>query len=295
MRLRELELINSIMTLGSVSDAARANHMTQPNGSKMLKKLEEQFGFALFDRIHGRLRPREEMRQIWGHMEHTLLSLRHLNDLTRDVREMKKGSITFGCTPVLSRHWMPNILAQFLRKYPEIFTTFHTHSSRKLLELVTEQQVDLAIGMLQVNDHLMESIELTKIRFVVAMRCDHPLAKKNAICAIDLHEQDFIQPSFIDMAREKVESVIKNAGAKPNIRCECSLPIAAIEMVEQGVGISLVDHISAAAYSNEQVVFREFSPLLSMSVWLLLPKIRPKSGIVDEFSYVLQESAALLK
>ena len=85
MRLRELELINSIMTLGSVSDAARANHMTQPNGSKMLKKLEEQFGFALFDRIHGRLRPREEMRQIWGHMEHTLLSLRHLNNLTRDV------------------------------------------------------------------------------------------------------------------------------------------------------------------------------------------------------------------
>jgi len=294
MRLRELELINSIMTLGSVSDAAKANHMTQPNGSKMLKKLEEQFGFSLFDRSHGRLRPREEMRQIWGHIEHTLLSLRHLNDLTRDVRDMTKGSITFGCVPILSRHWMPNILSQFLHSNPGIFTTFHTHSSRKLLELVTEQQVDLAIGMLEVNDHLLESIELTKVRFVVAMRRDHPLAQKNVICAIDLHEQDFIQLSFIDMAREKVGKVIENAEVKPNIRCECSLPLAAIEMVEQGVGISLVDHISAAAYSNEQVVFREFSPLLAMSLWLLLPKIRPKSAIVDKFSAVLQENAALL-
>ena len=70
------------MSLGSVSNAARALHMSQPNASKMLKKIEDQFGFLLFERINSRLHPTEEARLIFDQAERTLISLRRFISLT---------------------------------------------------------------------------------------------------------------------------------------------------------------------------------------------------------------------
>ena len=55
MRLRHIEVFNAIMLTGSVSAAARLINVTQPAVSRILSHAELQLGFALFERVKGRL------------------------------------------------------------------------------------------------------------------------------------------------------------------------------------------------------------------------------------------------
>lgn len=278
------------MSFGTVSNAARALHMTQPNASKMLRKIEDNLGFFLFERINGRLHPTEEARLIFDQVESTLLSLRRLKILTDDIKVMHKGSLTLGGLPLLSRSWLPEMLTRFMQIHPGINTTFHTRSSRKLIELVAERQLDIAVGMLSLEDPLVECSVLTSLQFVAAIPPKHPLANKAVIEAGDLHEQDFVSLSVLDHTREKIESCLGDAGAVPNERCECSLPVVALHMVENGIGIALVDHISAREHNSRRVLFRPFRPKTELRVWLMRPCMRPRSMVVDEFVALLKQS-----
>ncbi len=292
MKLRELELLHALMSFGSVSDAARALHMSQPNASKMLRKIEDGFGFLLFERINGRLHPTQEARLIFDQAETALLSLRRFQMLTEDIRDMHRGTLTLGGLPLLSRRWLPEQLARFMRQHPGINTTFHTRSSKKLIELVAERQLDLAVGMLFLEDPLVECSVLTRLEFVAAIPADHPLARRESVSPGDLHGEDFISLSTLDHTRVEIESCLRVAGAVPNERSECSLPSVALQMVENGIGIALVDHISAREHRGHQVVFRRFDFPIAMKVWLMRPRLRPRSLVIDRFVELLQASVA---
>lgn len=290
MKQRELELLHALMSYGTVSNAARAMHMTQPNASKMLRKIEDGFGFQLFERLNGRLHPTEEARLIFDQAEVTLMSLRRFQMLTEDIRDMHKGTLTLGGLPLLSRTWLPDMLATFMQKHPGINTTFHTRSSKKLIELVAERQLDIAVGMLSLDDPLVECSVLTSLEFVAAIPKSHPLSKKEIIVAKDLDKQNFIALSVIDHSRQEIESRFRAANSTPLERCECSLPSVALEMVEQDIGIALVDHISAQEHQAKLIVYRPFKPLFELKVWLMRPRMRPRSMVVDEFVAQLRSS-----
>jgi len=267
MKLRELELLHNLMSLGSVSNAARALHMSQPNASKMLKKMENNFGFQLFERINSRLHPTEEARLLFDQVERTLLSLRRFHTMTEDLRDMHRGTLTVGGLPLLSRSWLPDLVGSFMSDRPGISVTFHTRSSKKLIEWVSERQIDIALGMLSMDDPMVERTSLMEMEFVAALPKSHYLARRELINATDLDGEDFISLSV-------------------------PLPSAALRLVEKGVGITLVDHVSASHHQRRNIVFRRFAPVIRKNVWLLRPKMRPRSRLADEFVELLYRQVA---
>ncbi len=283
MKLKELELLHSLMTHGSVSDAARTLHMSQPNASKMLKKLEQEFGFQLFERINSRLHPTEEARLLSDQVETTLHSVRRFHVMTEEVRDMHRGSLTIGGLPLLSRLWLPNVIGNFMTSRPRISVTFHTRSSKKLIEWVGERQLDIAVGMLFADDPMVEKTSLLKMEFVAAIPQDHTLAGRPSIKAEDLDREPFVSLSVLDHSRDIIDRRLREAGAQPLERADCSLPSVAIQLAEKGVGIALIDHITAMEHQPRNVVFRRFLPAVQRDIWLLRPRLRPRSRLCDEF------------
>jgi DNA-binding transcriptional LysR family regulator len=290
MKLRELELLHSLFATGSVSDSARALHMSQPNASKLLKKLEGDLGFLLFERINGRLHPTEEARLLSDQAERTLHSLRRFHALAEDVREMQKGSLLIGGLPLLSREWLPDVLARFIHQHPGVETSLHTRSSKKLIEWVADRQIDIALGMLTVEDPMVECTVLTSIEFVAAIPKGHPLTALDTVTARDLHGQEFISLSVLDHTRDQITRCLREVDAVPIERTECSLPSVAIQLVERGVGIALVDHISASQMRLPNVVYRRFTPTFRKNVWLMRPRMRPQSRLADDFATLLHDT-----
>lgn len=59
-KIRELLAFRTLLQTGSASETARVLEVSQPAISKALRQLETSLGFALFERINGRLRPTPE-------------------------------------------------------------------------------------------------------------------------------------------------------------------------------------------------------------------------------------------
>ncbi len=287
MKLRELELLHNLISMGSVSNAARALHMSQPNASKILKKLEDDFGFQLFERANSRLHPTEEARLLFDQVERTLLSLRRFHTMTEDLRDMHRGTLNIGGLPLLSRTWLPDLVGNFMSDRPGISVTFHTRSSKKLIEWVSERQIDIALGMLSMDDPMVERTSLMEIEFVAALPKSHYLASKEVINAIDLDGEDFISLSVLDHTREDINRCLRQENTVPRERAGCSLPSVALRLAEKGVGITLVDHLSASHHQRRNIVFRRFAPVIKKNVWLLRPRMRPGSRLADEFIELL--------
>ena len=55
MRTRQLEVFHAVYTKGTITEAAKYLHVSQPSVSKVLAHTESQLGFLLFSRIKGRL------------------------------------------------------------------------------------------------------------------------------------------------------------------------------------------------------------------------------------------------
>src|SRR5258708_22591989 len=60
MNARQLEVFRTIVRYRTLTAAAAALHVSQPAVSKVLRHLESQIGYKLFERVRGRLVPTAE-------------------------------------------------------------------------------------------------------------------------------------------------------------------------------------------------------------------------------------------
>ena len=292
MRKRDLEFLNNLIRLGSVSETARVMHTTQSNACKMLKKLEDHFGFQLVERMHGRLSPTEEGRLIAEQAETALISLRQLESRARNLRELRHGSLIVGTTPQLSRFFVPDVVASLMEEHPAVAASIQTRNSRILVELVSQRQLDFAIGLLSVEDPNVECRKLFDVRLLAAMQKGHPLCEKDWLEPRDFHRQDFITASMLDRSREQIEEFFYRDGAQPIERGEASLSHTRMQMAKRGVALTMVDELSAREYAGDSLVFKPLKPALSMTVWLMKSRLQPKSKVGDLFQRLVEERAA---
>lgn len=62
---RHIEVFRAVMIAGSVTRAAELLGSSQPTVSRELARMEQGIGFALFERVHGRLRPTMPAWSAW--------------------------------------------------------------------------------------------------------------------------------------------------------------------------------------------------------------------------------------
>ncbi|MDO9158150.1 MAG: LysR family transcriptional regulator, partial [Burkholderiaceae bacterium] len=87
MRLRHIEVFNAIMLSGSVTAAARMMNVTQPAVSRILQHAELQLGFALFQRVGGRLHPTVEAKTLYPLIEQLFGKLDEVQRLAGSLRQ----------------------------------------------------------------------------------------------------------------------------------------------------------------------------------------------------------------
>ena len=102
MNLRQIEVFRAVMEAGTVTGAATRLHVSQPAVSKQLRALEEDLGFAVFDRAHGRLIATAEAHALYDQAERVFTGVDQLQRFGRDLNEAKHGHLVVAALPLLS-------------------------------------------------------------------------------------------------------------------------------------------------------------------------------------------------
>ena len=81
------------MRTGSVTSAADGLKLTQPAVSKLLKALEMEVGFPLFNRVNGRLTPSAQGAAFYQRVQRVLTDIEELSTIAQNVAANRFGEI----------------------------------------------------------------------------------------------------------------------------------------------------------------------------------------------------------
>ena len=290
MNFRQVEAFRAVMVTGSASRAAELLQITQPAVSRSIGELEKTTGFALFDRVRGRLVPTAEGRSFYRDVETTFQGLDRLRISAARIRDFGTGDIRVASLAAMGSTLAPHALRLFRQAHPSVAVTLQVSASTTVRELVMNSRFDVGLAADEIDVAGLEHQLFATPKAVCAMAAGHRLCEREVIAPEDLHEEAFIALSPEDTVRRKLEKVFEARGVRPKIVAETPNSSTVCALAMEGLGVGLVNPYAADGYAARGVVFRPFSAAVHFRTLLLFRPDLPKSRIVRDLTACLFEA-----
>ena len=140
------EVFMSVAAHLSVTRAAEELHVTQQCVSDHIRRLEQEYGIALFDR-----KPRFRLTEAGESMFRDLQSISVMErNMGRNLLEMSqgsRGSFTVGISTSRAPLILPDVLARYYHGFPEVMISFSEEDTHFLEDQLASGNIDLFVGI----------------------------------------------------------------------------------------------------------------------------------------------------
>jgi LysR family cys regulon transcriptional activator len=238
MELRELISFYHVARVRSVSKAARTLDLGQPTVTTHLRKLEDEFGITLFDRIKRPIQLTSEGLTLLELVTPVVTSIDTLKT-QMDYAE-RRGSFVVGAYPDLVTHHLPAGIQRFRDDYPDVRIRLLARSYNPLIQLVRSGEIDLAFcSSPPADDSSLEFKELFKYNTVLMTPPGHELLNGQPIGLEDIVRFPLILPAPESQIRQRVEQAFKAHGLTPDVVLALDDTESMKRYVEIGMGIGI--------------------------------------------------------
>lgn len=239
--LRQLEYFVAAGEAGSITEAARRTHGSQPTVSSAVARLEKSLGVELFVRHHAHgvtLTPAGarflgEARSL----------LRQATDLERygvDLVQGVSGPIDLGCLVTLAPVVAPRLCREFVRTHPEAHVELMEGGQDELLRALRDGRISLALTYdLQLGDEIRFE-PMAMLPPLAVLPADHPLAHGADVALADLASEPLILLD-LPLSREYFLSLFLAHGLEPTVARRSPNSEVIRSMVANGFGYTLVN------------------------------------------------------
>ncbi len=148
MKLHQLRYLAAVAQSGlNITAAAQKLHTSQPGVSKQIKLLEDELGFQIFIREGRNLtRITPAGQQVIDRALHILQEAQSIRQLSTELRDEGRGSLSIGTTHTQARYVLPDVIQEFLKRYPQVVLNLHQGTSEQIAEMVAGDRIDCAIA-----------------------------------------------------------------------------------------------------------------------------------------------------
>ena len=289
MELRQLTYFLAIADCGSMSDASKQLHVSQPAISGALKDLETELGFSLFDRRGKRLHINQNGIYFAKHVRKIFATL-------DDVQETIKISIAQRENTI---HCLVNTPLGTMGK--TLFRGFHQANPEVPLQigfaattLFDSSACDIEIfGSAHDYPETNQLISLTHEDYVIAIPANHPLAHKSPLYLHDFKDEPFIFGEASEM-RSTLELMFAQAGIKPLVAGEIQLYSDILQLVRAGVGCTFAaEHSWFDGYEDDELTIRHLDDIhIGRTIYARIPNdVVPSAATMKFFDYLKDHRA----
>ena len=142
---RHIEVFRALMIAGSVTKAADLLFTSQPTVSRELARMEQTIGFALFERVRGRLRPTMPALALYDEVRQSYAGLERVASTAARLRAFQDGQLAVIALPAFSHSLLPGAFRRFSQDYPGVSLALEAQESPFLEEWLTAQRYDLGL------------------------------------------------------------------------------------------------------------------------------------------------------
>ena len=236
----KLRALMSAVENGSFKAAAESLGCTQSAVSHMISSLEEELGFRLLRRGRSAVRLTDEGERLLGAARSLLSAEEHLRQTAASIRGLDQGTVRIGAFTSVAVHWLPPVLKEFQRDYPNVEFKLLNGDYHDVNEWLSDGSVD--IGFVALPCELKcETITLMEDRLLAILPKDSRYASYPRFPLTECEREPFI--SLLQSSDHDARRALEAAGVKPNVRFYTKDDYAIIAMVEQGLGMSIMPEL----------------------------------------------------
>lgn len=294
MRLEDLEIFRAVHETGSFQRAAQRSGLSQSAVTKVVRKLEDEFGLQLMER-GGRI---IALTPAGRTLYQRALALADLAAATRSDLEGEaaalRGSIRLGVVPALLHGVATPVLAETLAGSSAVQVQLIVRHSAELVRMLEEGKLDLVLcfGVQHLSPHVAGT-PVARQRYRLVVRAGHSLVGRTPGME-ELSRHCWLLPPADVTLRVEIEQLFSDAGwGPPNVRVESDASATLLlPLIRQS------DLIAVLAEQAFQPLSREGLAALDVDLRALLGNVviyyrrqTPSVGLVMQLKHRLEAQA----
>lgn len=241
MTFTQLEIFVAVVENKGFTSAAYRLGISQSGVSHAIASLETELDVTLIERGRAGLVLTEIGDRLLSHAREILA----LNELIRQeaaaTKGLKRGTLRIGSFGLsASVRILPKLMQAFEQYYPEIEIHVIEGVDLDVIDWVHSRRVDIGFVVLP-NDSL-DTILLTEDELVALIPEKHPLAQAKILNPVDLISEPFILSTA--GSGPLIEEMFKTAEVSPKIRYRIQQINSIINMVKEGLGVSVIARLA---------------------------------------------------
>lgn len=225
---------------GSFTKAAEALNYSQSGISRMIHDLEKEWKVSLLERSRAGIRLTSDGLKLLPYAKSVCGEYQKLQMQVDELNGLQSGLIRIGTFSSVATHWLPNIIKEFQKDYPNIDYELLLGDYTEIEEWILEGRVDC--GFLRLPTHPdLETIFLEQDKLLVVLPERHPLAgcDKFPVAALCIDPFMLLEKG----AKAEVSEIFERCNLTPKVHFTTWDDYAIMSMVESGLGISILPQL----------------------------------------------------
>ena len=240
MNLQKYMAFVKTVEYGSFTKAAEILNYPQPGIRRMINQLEKDWTVTLLERGRGGLSLTSDGLKLLPYAENVCREYEKLQMQVDELNGLRSGLIRIAAFSSVASQWLPNIIKEFQKDYPDIDYELLLGDYSEIEEWILEGRVDC--GFLRLPTHAeLETVFLEQDRLMVVLPEGHRLADCERFPVNALVEDPFML--LEKGARAEVSEIFERCGLTPKVHFTTWDDYAIMAMVESGLGISILPEL----------------------------------------------------
>lgn len=200
MRSSQIEMFLTAIDKGSIAGAARELEKSRTTVSAAISALEDSLGVELLERSGNSVRLTDVGRMIHDDCERLVQAVYDIEGKCRQFRSGIESALRIGRDDALPEEFWRDVIRDIGHEFPESSVSIYVAPPPELYEMVDENMVDVAFGLLPETRTFgrINSKKLGQVRMMSVVHRDHPLAQVQRIQRADLEKYTEITLAYVD-------------------------------------------------------------------------------------------------
>jgi LysR family hydrogen peroxide-inducible transcriptional activator len=294
LKLKDLRYLVAVADQRHFGRAAAQCFVSQPTLSAQLKKLEESLGLQLIERAPNNVTLTEAGVEIVARARRILEATDEVVTLAHSRREPLAGKLRVALLPTIGPYLLPHVAPAVRKALPRLQLRLYEYQTGPMLEKLHAGELDVGILALPVALAGLESRELYRESFTVALPERHRLAARGTIRVADLKGETLLLLEEGHCLRDQALEVCSRVGVRDTQDFRATSLETLRQMVATGAGVTLLPELAGrGAYRNARgVVLRPFAkPAPLRHIGAVWRKTSARRAAIEALCTIISEHA----
>ncbi|MBC8025574.1 MAG: LysR family transcriptional regulator [Steroidobacteraceae bacterium] len=255
LKLKDLRYLVAVADTKHFGRAAERSFVSQPTLSAQLKKLEEYLGVQLIERAPKRVSLTVAGEEIVERARRIIEAGDEIIELAKGHRDPLAGRLKLALLPTIGPYLLPTVAAKLRKGLPRLELMLYEYQTDPMLEKLHSGEIDVGILALPMQLDGLDSFELYKEPFMVALPANHRLSSRSTIKPEDLHNETLLLLEDGHCLRDQALDICSSTHIHEKQDFRATSLETLRQMVAAGVGITLLPELAGrGAYGNARGV-----------------------------------------